>query len=88
MLNQIPLLVSQSYNPDEVALIMSQKVVQLLYKNDTPLSRDIYVLLLEKLCEMSKKVGREVNAWLLYADDEVGILLKVYFLFFIFLKRF
>ena len=66
----LPLLPAQSYNPDEMALTFSQKVVQLLYKSDSTLSREVYVVLLEQLCELSNKVAKEVTEWLIYADDE------------------
>jgi CCR4-NOT transcription complex subunit 1 len=71
LVKEIPLLATQSFNRDETALHFSQKVVQLLYKNDSNLSREVYVMLLEKLCEISYKVNKEVTAWLIYADDEV-----------------
>ncbi|RKP10666.1 CCR4-Not complex component, Not1-domain-containing protein [Thamnocephalis sphaerospora] len=70
LMRQISLLAGQSRQRDEVALTFSQKVVQLLYKNDTELSREVYVMLLEHLCKISVKVDKEVTAWLLYADDE------------------
>ncbi|KAI8598126.1 CCR4-Not complex component, Not1-domain-containing protein [Dissophora ornata] len=66
----VPLLPAQSYSPDEMALTFSQKVVQLLYKSDSTLSREVYVVLLEQLCELSSKVTKEVTEWLIYADDE------------------
>ena len=71
VLKGIPLLVTQAYQREETALFFSQKVVQLLYKTESNLSREMYILLLERLCELSKTVAKEVNAWLLYADDEV-----------------
>jgi len=74
LVNQIPLIAAQSIHRDETALNFSQKVVQLLYKNESNLSREVYVVLLEKLCELSFRVAKEVTAWLIYADDEVSIL--------------
>ncbi len=70
ILPQIPILVARSSNPDEAALVLSQKVVQLLYRNESPLSREVYILLLQRLCEISKRVAKEVTQWLLYAEDE------------------
>ncbi|CAO1624704.1 unnamed protein product [Sympodiomycopsis kandeliae] len=67
---QVPILASQSVNRDEAALVFSQKVVQLMFKSETPLARDVFVILLERLCEMSVKVAKEVTAWLVYAEDE------------------
>lgn len=70
LLRQIPLIITQCFIRDDVALLFSQKVVQLLYKNDSVLSREVYVILLERLCELSKRVAKEVTSWLLYSDDE------------------
>ncbi|KAI8808354.1 CCR4-Not complex component, Not1-domain-containing protein [Cladochytrium replicatum] len=70
LMRQIPILVAQSINRDETALLFSQKIMSLIYKDDSPLAREAFVLLLDKLCELSKKVAREVTGWLLYADDE------------------
>ncbi|KAI9209788.1 CCR4-Not complex component, Not1-domain-containing protein [Polychytrium aggregatum] len=70
LLRQIPHIVVQSYERDQIALVFSQKVVQLLYKSDSSLSREVNIYLLERLCELSKRVAKEVSAWLLYADDE------------------
>lgn len=67
---QIPVLAAQSVSRDECALAFSQKVVQLLYKTESELAREIYVILLERLCEASHKVAKEVTEWLVYAEDE------------------
>ncbi|CAG8484109.1 12575_t:CDS:10 [Ambispora gerdemannii] len=78
LVNQIPLIAAQSpVHRDETALNFSQKVVQLLYKNDSNLSREVYVILLEKLCDISIKVSKEVTAWLLYADDDRKFIVPV-----------
>ncbi|KAG0264770.1 hypothetical protein DFQ27_001042 [Actinomortierella ambigua] len=66
----VAMLPAQAYNPDEIALTFSQKIVQLLYKTDQILSREVYVVLLEHLCELSNKVAKEVTEWLIYADDD------------------
>jgi CCR4-NOT transcription complex subunit 1 len=70
LLRQILLVVLHAYNRDEVALVFSQKVVQILYKTESPLFREISVILLDKLCEISPKVAKEVTTWIIYADDE------------------
>jgi CCR4-NOT transcription complex subunit 1 len=67
---QIALLSLQSANRDETSLVFAQKVVQLLYKSESDLARDVYIHLLEQLCEISVKAAKEVTAWLLYAEDE------------------
>ncbi|KAI8604517.1 CCR4-Not complex component, Not1-domain-containing protein [Dissophora ornata] len=66
----VPLIPAQSFSPDEMALTFSQKIVQLLYKTDQVLSRDVYAVLLEQLCALSSKVAKEVTEWLIYADDD------------------
>lgn len=63
-------LVNQAAPRDETILIIAQKVVQLLYKTHSGLARDVWVALLEQLCEQSLKVAKEVTAWLIYAEDE------------------
>lgn len=46
--------------------------MQLLYKAQTQLGREVYVALLERLCDTSQQVAREATDWLLYAEDEVS----------------
>ncbi|CDU22470.1 related to CDC39-transcriptional regulator protein [Sporisorium scitamineum] len=69
-LRLIPVVAAQSSSRDETALAFSQKVVQLLFKIETKLGREVYVVLLDRLCEVSLKAAREVTAWLIYAEDE------------------
>lgn len=69
---QIILVGSQSPTPDETLLYFSQKVVQLLFKTSTQLGRDVYVMLLERLCDNSTKVAKEATDWLIYAEDDVS----------------
>lgn len=70
ILQQIPHIAAESMNRDETALACSQKIVQLLYRSETALAREVYVFLLERLCSISVKVVKEVTAWLVYAEDE------------------
>ncbi|GAA6042737.1 hypothetical protein JCM8097_005557 [Rhodosporidiobolus ruineniae] len=70
LLEQIPLVAATSAAREETALACSQRVVQLLYRSDSLLARDVFVLLLDRLCAISAKVAKEVTAWLVYADDE------------------
>ncbi|KAJ3220906.1 hypothetical protein HK099_003913 [Clydaea vesicula] len=65
-----PSIVNQSCNKDEVALILSQRVLNLLFKHESQLPLETYVLLLERVCETSKKVAKEVFQWLLFNDDD------------------
>jgi CCR4-NOT transcription complex subunit 1 len=73
VLAQLPVLAARSLHTDETALACAQKVVQLLYRAPTELAREVYATLLERLCSLSEKVTREVLAWLIYAEDEVGL---------------
>ncbi|SYW82671.1 uncharacterized protein UBRO2_04793 [Ustilago bromivora] len=61
---------AQSSSRDETALALSQKVVQLLFKIDSKLGHEVYIVLLDRLCEISLKAACEVSAWLIYAEDE------------------
>lgn len=63
-------LVSQGAPRDDTVLLLAQKAVQLLYRAQTTLAREVWVLVLEQLCELSLKVAKEVTAWLVYAEDE------------------
>ena len=63
-------LILQSTHRDETVLLIAQKTVQLLYKTGTDLAREVWVAVLEQLCEQSSRVAREVTAWLMYAEDE------------------
>ncbi len=69
IIRQIPVIATQSANTDQTALAFSQKVVQLLYKSDAALSRDVYVTILHRLCDLFPKVAKEVTQWLIYAED-------------------
>jgi hypothetical protein len=51
--------------------LMSQKIVQLLYKTPSQLGREVYVALLDQLCQSFEEVAKEAITWLLYAEDEV-----------------
>ncbi|KAJ3741975.1 Not1-domain-containing protein [Lentinula detonsa] len=51
-------------------LQMSQKIVQLLYKASSSLGREVYVALLQQLCNTFEDVAKEAITWLLYAEDE------------------
>ncbi|KAJ2889460.1 CCR4-NOT core subunit cdc39, partial [Coemansia aciculifera] len=48
----------------------AQALVNYLYRSDTRLGIDLYVLLLARMCEMSPRVANEVTSWLAFADDE------------------
>lgn len=67
---QIPMLALSSFDKCEVAKTFAQKVVQLLYKSERQLLIEVYVILLENLCEVAASVGTLVTSWLTHADDE------------------
>jgi CCR4-NOT transcription complex subunit 1 len=58
--------------PERVPLLMSQKIVQLMYKTSTNLGREVFVALLDQLCHSFDDVAKEAITWLLFAEDEVG----------------
>ncbi|KAI7898110.1 CCR4-Not complex component, Not1-domain-containing protein [Cokeromyces recurvatus] len=70
LIRQIPMLALASFDKTEAARTFAQKVVQLLYKSDKQLTIEVYVVLLEHLCEVSPNVGTLVTSWLTHADDE------------------
>lgn len=70
LVRQIPMLALSSFDKCEAARTFAQKVVQLLYKSERQLLIEIYVVLLENLCEVSPNVGTLVTSWLTHADDE------------------
>ncbi|KAI9468493.1 MAG: CCR4-Not complex component, Not1-domain-containing protein [Benjaminiella poitrasii] len=70
LIRQIPMLALASFDKTEAARTFAQKVVQLLYKSEKQLTIEVYVILLEHLCEVSPNVGTLVTSWLTHADDE------------------
>jgi CCR4-NOT transcription complex subunit 1 len=70
LVRQIPLLAMSSFDKAEAARTFAQKVVQLLYKSESQLGREMYVVLLERLCDVAPNVGALVTSWLTHADDE------------------
>jgi CCR4-NOT transcription complex subunit 1 len=73
LVRQILFLAAEVVDRDRTPLIMSQKIVQLLYKTPSQLGREVYVALLDQLCRSFEDVGKEALPWLIYADDEVSI---------------
>lgn len=70
VLTQLPVLAARSVQTDDTALACSQKVVQLLFRSTTDIGREVYATLLQRLCQLSEKVAKEVVSWLIYAEDE------------------
>ncbi|KAG8856743.1 hypothetical protein FRB96_006246 [Tulasnella sp. 330] len=69
-IRQVLQIAGRSVERDETALAFSQKTVLLLFKTTIQLGRELYVLLLQKLCETWPKVAKEAIDWLLFAEDE------------------
>lgn len=72
-LRHVLFLAADSVERMRTPLLMSQKIVQLLYKTPSQLGREIYVALLDQLCHSFEDVAKEAITWLIYADDEVRI---------------
>ncbi|KAF7359396.1 Not1-domain-containing protein [Mycena sanguinolenta] len=70
LVRQIMFLAAESTDRNRTPLLMSQKIVQLLYKTQSQLGREVYVALLEQLCQAFDDVAKEAITWLLYAEDE------------------
>ncbi|KAI9504686.1 CCR4-Not complex component, Not1-domain-containing protein, partial [Coemansia spiralis] len=66
----IIILAVRSANSDETAMDFAQALVNYLYRSESHLAIDLYVLLLARMCEMSMRVAKEVTNWLAFADDE------------------
>lgn len=74
---QILFIAAESTDRVRTPLLISQKIVQLLYKTNVQLARDIYVMLLDQLCHAFDEVAKEAITWLIYADDEVGLFSRI-----------
>lgn len=70
LLRQVLYIAAESTDRQRTPLVMSQKIVQLLYKTSSQLGREIYVTLLDQLCHTFEEVAKEAITWLLYAEDE------------------
>jgi CCR4-NOT transcription complex subunit 1 len=71
LVRQTMLLAEEAIDRERTPLMMSQKIVQLLFKTTSSLGREVYVALLDQLCHSFEDVAKEAITWLLYADDEV-----------------
>lgn len=65
---------------EEFLMAISQKFVQQLFQIESHLSRECYIILLEKTFDFSKRVAREFSNWLLYANDPRKYNIPVYIL--------
>lgn len=70
ILFQILTLISRSNQKDQLALKVSQAVVNSMFAtSESPLCREVLSLLLEKLCSLSIVARKDVVWWLVYALD-------------------
>lgn len=71
LMKQIILLASSSpIHRDELCLLMSQRLMQGLYRTDSQLYIDVIILLLIKIFEFSSKAAKEVTTWVVHSTDE------------------
>ncbi len=71
LMKQIVLLASSSpIHRDELCLMMSQRLMQALYKTESVLYVDIIILVLIKIFEFSSKAAKEVTTWVVHSSDE------------------
>lgn len=66
----IQLASSSPVHRDELCLLMSQRLMQGLYRTDAALLIDIFILLLLKIFEFSSKAAKEVTSWVVFSTDE------------------
>lgn len=65
------MLADEAADRERTPLLMSQKIVQLLYKASSSLGREVYVGILDQFCRAFEDVAKEAISWLIYANDEV-----------------
>ncbi|KAI9207851.1 CCR4-Not complex component, Not1-domain-containing protein [Polychytrium aggregatum] len=71
---------ARSTQQEEFCTLFVQKILQLLYQYpDSQLAREVFVVMLQKLTEVSKKAHAEIQEWLLYADTERKLSVPVMF---------
>ncbi|WWD18096.1 hypothetical protein CI109_102544 [Kwoniella shandongensis] len=69
LIRAVVIIANQSVHRETTTLTIAQKVVQLLYRSTASLAREVYVYLLQQLCDLSPTVNKEVKQWLIYAED-------------------
>lgn len=80
-LQQTLWLLSKSTNPEELALIITQRAVATLYQNPTSISNDIYLWLILNVFEIVPKALKDLKEWVLYQDDERKFSVPIMLLF-------
>jgi len=72
LLNKIPNLITNSINPNEVALAIAQKIFKRMYeKVEYDLQIDTHIAILEHLRDVCKKVVKELTNWIIYSEADV-----------------
>ena len=74
-IRQVIQTIGRSASRETTALAFSQKTVQLLFKTPSQSGRELYIVLLAKLCDTWPKVAKEAIEWLLFSDDEVRVVI-------------
>ncbi|KAI0028354.1 Not1-domain-containing protein [Vararia minispora EC-137] len=69
-LRQMLMVAAQCTDRVKTPIVLSQRIVQLLYKTASSLGREVYVALLEQLCTHFENVAKEAIPWLIYSEDE------------------
>ncbi|TIA98147.1 hypothetical protein E3P94_02595 [Wallemia ichthyophaga] len=70
LVQEVSILAYQSQNSEDISLSFAQRIVQLLYRAEGNLGREVYITILQHLCELSMKAAKEVTAWLVLSDDD------------------
>ncbi|KAF5324741.1 hypothetical protein D9611_004517 [Ephemerocybe angulata] len=70
LFQRILVLAEEAADRERTPLQISQKIVQLLYRTTSQLGREIYVAILDSLCQAFEEVAKEAITWLQYAEDE------------------
>jgi len=71
LLNKIPNLITNSINPNEVALAIAQKIFKRMYeKVEYDLQIDTHIAILEHLRDVCKKVVKELTNWIIYSEAD------------------
>ncbi|KAG2020512.1 CCR4-Not complex component [Coprinopsis cinerea AmutBmut pab1-1] len=70
LVSRVLMLAEEAADRERSPLMISQKIVQLLYKTPSQLGREVYIAILEQLCQSFEEVAKEAINWLLYAEDE------------------
>lgn len=69
MLRQLPAALAPYLSSDLYAIVVCQKVLQMVFTAESLLLQVCFALCLETLCAVNKKVAKEVANWVLYSDS-------------------